>query len=107
VNVFVTRRLQGYQRITKLGTVNAGTTGEFDLAAEDENRLQFEWAQGAAGQDSQRTGSSAVQDPMRDPTLRFVDAPTRNRTENLLIKSQLLYQLSYRRAGGNIAIHNI
>ena len=30
------------------------------------------------------------------------DAPTRNRTENLLIKSQLLCQLSYRRAGGNI-----
>ena len=27
------------------------------------------------------------------------NAPTRNRTENLLIKSQLLYQLSYRRAG--------
>src|SRR6266487_5695946 len=26
------------------------------------------------------------------------NAPTRNRTENLLIKSQLLYQLSYRRA---------
>ena len=30
------------------------------------------------------------------------DAPTRNRTENLLIKSQLLCQLSYRRAGGKI-----
>src|SRR2546428_768370 len=29
-------------------------------------------------------------------------APTRNRTENLLIKSQLLCQLSYRRAGGKI-----
>ena len=29
-------------------------------------------------------------------------APTRNRTENLLIKSQLLCQLSYRRGGGNI-----
>src|SRR5712691_4734894 len=33
---------------------------------------------------------------------RMGDAPTRNRTENLLIKSQLLCQLSYRRAGGNI-----
>jgi hypothetical protein len=30
------------------------------------------------------------------------NAPTRNRTENLLIKSQLLYQLSYRRAAGKI-----
>ena len=30
------------------------------------------------------------------------DAPTRNRTENLLIKSQLLCQLSYRRAGRKI-----
>ncbi len=31
---------------------------------------------------------------------RNPSAPTRNRTENLLIKSQLLYQLSYRRWGG-------
>ena len=31
---------------------------------------------------------------------QFFNAPTRNRTENLLIKSQLLYQLSYRRVGG-------
>jgi hypothetical protein len=52
VNVFVTRRVQGYPTIAKLGTVNAGTTGEFDLATEDENRLQFEWAQGGAGLDS-------------------------------------------------------
>jgi hypothetical protein len=52
VNVFVTRIIQGYPSITKLGTVNAETTGEFELATEDENRLQFEWAQGGAGQDS-------------------------------------------------------
>lgn len=56
VNVFVTRRVQGYPTITKLGTVNAGTTGEFELATEDENRLQFEWAQGGAGLDSRELG---------------------------------------------------
>jgi hypothetical protein len=33
----------------------------------------------------------------RSPRSRKFNAPTRNRTENLLIKSQLLYQLSYRR----------
>ena len=52
VNVFVTRRVQGYPSVTKLGAVNAGTIGEFDLATEDENRLQFEWAPGAAGANS-------------------------------------------------------
>ena len=52
VNVFVTRIVQGYPTVAKLGTVNAETTGEFELATEDENRLQFEWAQGKAGEDS-------------------------------------------------------
>ena len=33
---------------------------------------------------------------------RKSNGPTRNRTENLLIKSQLLCQLSYRRVGGKI-----
>ena len=31
------------------------------------------------------------------PAERWGNAPTRNRTENLMIKSHLLYQLSYRR----------
>ena len=52
VNVFVTRIVQRYPTIAKLGTVNSGTTGEFDLATDDENTLQFEWAQGGAGLDS-------------------------------------------------------
>lgn len=56
VNVFVTRTAQGYPTTVKLGTVNAGTTGEFELGTEDENRLQFEWAQGGAGWDSRELG---------------------------------------------------
>jgi hypothetical protein len=52
VNVFVTRRVQGYPSITRLGTVNAEATGEFELATEDEDRLQFEWAQSGAGENS-------------------------------------------------------
>ena len=44
---------------------------------------------------------------IKNPTKRlvlqgFLSAPTRTRTENLLIKSQLLYQLSYRGAGAGL-----
>ena len=37
----------------------------------------------------------------------FSHAPTRNRTENLRIKSPLLCQLSYRRGGVNIIRHKV
>ena len=50
-------------------------------------------------------GATLASQPWRcqgsHPTFpRIPSAPTRNRTENLLIKSQLLYQLSYRRERG-------
>jgi hypothetical protein len=48
VNVFVERRIPGgYTNVTKLGTVNAGTTGEFELSVDDGTSLQIEWAPGA------------------------------------------------------------
>jgi hypothetical protein len=52
VNVFVERRIPGgYTNVTKLGTVNAGTTGEFELSEDDGNSLQIEWAPGAGAHD--------------------------------------------------------
>jgi hypothetical protein len=57
VNVFVERRIPGgYTNVTKLGTVNSGTTGEFRLSEDDGNSLQIEWAPGAGAHDSGELG---------------------------------------------------
>ena len=47
VNVFVERRQGRRTNTTKLGTVDAGSTAEFELSSIDENRLRFEWAAGS------------------------------------------------------------
>ena len=57
VNVFVERRIPGgYTNVTKLGTVNAETTGEFELSVDDGNSLQIEWATGAGAHASNELG---------------------------------------------------
>ena len=53
VIVFVDRRTQGvYTNSTMLGTVDAGSTGEFQLSTDDGSALRFEWAPGSPGHDS-------------------------------------------------------
>jgi len=44
-----TRTLAGRNKTTVLGTVDAESSGEFRLSADDGNTLQFEWASNAEG----------------------------------------------------------
>lgn len=44
-----TRTLAGRNKTTILGTVDAASSGEFRLSADDGTTLQFEWAVSAAG----------------------------------------------------------
>jgi hypothetical protein len=57
VNVFIDRRTQaGYGTSVTIGTVDAGSTGEFQLSTDDGSTLQFEWATRSGVHDDQELG---------------------------------------------------